>query len=435
MFTDENSISVNQKSVNSSVPSLLIREKKIASTKKLNSSVNFGVEAPKINANSHDMNMSLMEAINLNNKHNGLPHQIDDRDKNYQRLSTSINDLFANLLKQLEKQKSKDYILESEAEMENDRRLNHSNISNSNFLFSKSFNQQNMMNDSQLGPLALSPSSINNNKSQSNSKDSNKDSGFNQESSSLYDAISPYLMKQKQNTNLPHPKLQIKSSTLNNNDPNEVSLLERYLYNEQVIAEKHSKIEIQIQSFLNENNLSIDDYSLIEYILNQEGISFKTFKQLIREKFPFIEWPDDLLVTLHLIINENTPQIINCEYQDENGEEAEDTRFVRRILHENNKNSLAVNNNLEGKRGLNNDSPEFSNSPSGSSRSYRRIKDIKNSTSLKKKQVAQFENNVVIMGNSVEKFDGEDSLKKVCQARLPSEDNAKARYQRLIQPM
>lgn len=44
-------------------------------------------------------------------------------------------------------------------------------------------------------------------------------------------------------------------------------------------------------------------YSIIEYILNQEGISLRTFKKLIREKFRDIEWHDSLLVSLFHIVN------------------------------------------------------------------------------------------------------------------------------------
>ena len=91
---------------------------------------------------------------------------------------------------------------------------------------------------------------------------------------------------------------------VNSLNENDTSLLERYLTNEQLVAYKHSQIENLLRKF-QQSNLFIDqDYSIIDYILNQEGISRQTFKQLIREKFFNLEWSESILNKLHEIINQ-----------------------------------------------------------------------------------------------------------------------------------
>lgn len=89
---------------------------------------------------------------------------------------------------------------------------------------------------------------------------------------------------------------------------NDFSLLERYLNNEQIIANKHAQIERLLEDWFREcggagANPLIDDYSIIDYILNQEGISMRTFAQLIREKFDYIEWPREIIVELYRVVN------------------------------------------------------------------------------------------------------------------------------------
>lgn len=231
----------------------------------------------------------------------------DKRSKNYQELSESINDLFSNLLRHLEKQKNKDYLINCD---------------------STSIDLNN-----------TSPST------KKNSKDSNKDSGFNQES--FYNMnntnSSPSLIvtrKQQQQPQVEsdeqhqqrlhhhHQQQQQekkqsdeesviqkfnKNSEFNNfhsrhnNEhvsSSEFSLLERYLNNEQIIANKHAQIERLLDDWFREQCGSvIDDYSIIDYLLNQEGISMRTFAQLVREKFDYIEWPREIIVELYRIVN------------------------------------------------------------------------------------------------------------------------------------
>lgn len=116
---------------------------------------------------------------------------------------------------------------------------------------------------------------------------------------------------------------QLQNECLNNNEyhsSSEFSLLERYLNSEQAVANKHAQIESLLGDWFrlscsaktndggsgggeHETSLSFDDYSIIDYILNQEGISMRTFGQLIREKFDYIEWPREILVELYRIVN------------------------------------------------------------------------------------------------------------------------------------
>lgn len=119
---------------------------------------------------------------------------------------------------------------------------------------------------------------------------------------------------------------------------NEFSLLERYLNNEQIVASKHAQCERILEDWLRasgsggggggdvphkvqsgcngvgvgasgrgrevvNNMLLIDNYSIIDYILNQEGISMRTFAQLIREKFDYMEWPREIIVELYRVVN------------------------------------------------------------------------------------------------------------------------------------
>lgn len=397
-------------------------------------------------SNQSGVNLSLIDDMSFNNTSNlnsksTIPKE-DERDKNYQRLSSSINDLFANLINHLEKQKNKEFIVENDLHQHHEYKfpLNTSNISNSNLLFNtKSVNQTPETNglNNRFSP-SLSNQNINNsNKLMQNfSKNSikDKDSGFNQETS-FYDSNSQFIPKpsvsgsHNNNNNQYNSNLQNINSALKelnlvdhtnsrlqsldtqnptyNTDTHDLSLLERYLYNEQVIAQKHAKIENLIQGFLSEKNLVIDDYSLIEYILNQEGISLKTFKQLIREKYSNIKWPDELLSILHQVINENpSSPVMTSEYHNES---SYDNEYEPRRNESDIENKLNYSHQM--KQGmLRHDMAEFSHSPSSSSRSYRRIKEIKNSTNTKKKHLSQVIDNSDILSDNFE--EDEEKLKK-----------------------
>jgi hypothetical protein len=314
----------------------------------------------------------------------GINTNSDDKLKNYQRLSNSINNLFSNLLQQLEKQKNKDYT---------DHGSSHEKLNQTELLNSSSVNN-NSHKESNFSSQTPSPSS----KTQyqcNNSKDSNKDSGFNQESMFFNSPTKNGEFNDKYS--LMTKSKQIKEQTDIKNDENEISLLERYLNNEQLIAFKHS----QIESILHKHtNLFLDDFSIVEYILNQEGISFKTFKQSIKEKYTNLEWSDSLLYKLHDVINQSPDKTVNSYNNndgDEDDEEDEDTYYPDEYG-----NKSFVNGNRNGfdkekkfdyilkqvvKTNAAHDSNEVSNSPTSSSRSYRKIKDIKNATNKKKQQL------------------------------------------------
>lgn len=207
----------------------------------------------------------------------------ETRNKNYQELSESINDLFSNLLRHLEKQKNKEYLINSD--------------------------------DTAIGLNTSQPAV---------KKDSNKDSGFNQESFYISNKINGQGPVPTATTESVIRKLE-KNSDFNASAPiggqhhflnsqnassSEFSLLERYLNNEQLVANKHAQVEQLLDSWMQQqcdpaiaNSLLIDDYSVIDYILSQEGISMRTFAQLIREKFVYIEWPREILVELYRIVN------------------------------------------------------------------------------------------------------------------------------------
>ncbi len=82
---------------------------------------------------------------------------------------------------------------------------------------------------------------------------------------------------------------------------NDLSMIERYLNSEQQYGDVLRLLECAYA----ENGDYLVDYTLVEYVLSQSGISFNTFKQSIREKFEDIEWADDLLWNLYLIVNKN----------------------------------------------------------------------------------------------------------------------------------
>jgi hypothetical protein len=280
--------------------------------------------------------------------------QNSGREENYQRLSASINDLFANLLKELEKQKNKEYLMNNVDEL-----LNKAKLTNFLMMSSGKIQQQpglvvggsnkkapleeeeeveinEEVEKTNLNNLSIHHHHYRKSKTNNNSNDSNKDSGFNQES--FYNNMgspessnknnnsksnaqsmrhtnlksSNSLNGQDENAKQPVGQADItqnnspKSSSLSNNDHQEMSLLERYLNSEQIIAYKHTQIEVLLHKwFVKQNSFLIDDdyYSIIEYILNQEGISLKTFMKLIKEKFNSIEWHDELLVDLYDIVN------------------------------------------------------------------------------------------------------------------------------------
>ena len=299
----------------------------------------------------------------------------NERVKAYQQLSHSINDLFADLLTQLDKQKNKEYLNNSDnnSPKTNSKSQQDSNLpSSTSFVHNKSLKQ----------------------------KDSNKDSGFNQD----FVNKQPFF-HDKTNSNNCYQSIE--------DNRNEVSLLERYLNNEQLIAFKHFQlVNLFTKYYKSKSNKSspfIDDYGMIEYILGQEGISKKTFKKLIKEKFKNLEWSDELLFSSFDIINQPNDVLMNgnnnLNMNGGDGDDVldEDSDQTKRFHLESNlddddstdtsnsnqeqlKSEDKISNNLV-KTMTKHDSIESPNSPTSSSKSYRKLKDIKNSTNKKKVNV------------------------------------------------
>ncbi|CAF0766607.1 unnamed protein product [Brachionus calyciflorus] len=364
-YSDDNSLSLNnynrlgQPSPSSSnMASVVIREKKIAQTKKLKNPTN--------NALNESLLMTkLQNHINTSlNGINPLSLNEDEKEQNYKRLSNTINNLFTNLIDNLEKQKNKDYLNEIE-NSDYSKYINSSVLNSSNY-------------------------SIPKNKALANSnKDSNKDSGFNQELSSLNESKNQQQFRTNSqsceiDSNLIRSKLKSFefSTQAFNNDSNELSLMDRFLYNEQMVTEKNSKIEAVLQAFFYQNNMTLEDYSIIDYILNQEGISIKTFKQLIKEKYFNIEWPNELLLFLHQVVNERDSSTSESLCLNENIDQVsiyEDEFSIKSSEIETRLNTNGLSKSL-----IKTENVDFS--PSSSTRSYRRLKEIKNSMNSRKRQ-------------------------------------------------
>lgn len=334
---------LNTHNQNYNQASLIIREKKSPAITHLVNKMSNDYENTNDDLDD-DLNDEEDEDDDEAKSSSSLSHQ---RVKNYQRLSHSINDLFSNLLTQLEKQKNKDYI---------DRNSIAKNITPSNLhnMINSNSSHNDYANFNQVSPhelerLAVSSLFANNNnpinavrtnptkiKSQNLSKDSNKDSGFNQEfncGSESFIAKQQLNYKhsscwQNDNNSLLAYSTANEDQPLNNpdhfntnksngsaadkdsnylkpeqkilcDDLSELSLLDRFLNNEQLVAFKQSKLERLLAKKYN-----INDYSIIEYLLNQESISVNTFKTLIREKFKGLKWSDEILNELHKIINQ-----------------------------------------------------------------------------------------------------------------------------------
>lgn len=200
-------------------------------------------------------------------------NDFDVREENYQRLSTSINDLFANLLKELEKQKNKEYLLGND---DDGMQINPAKL-NDLLLIAQQRHYGGTGSNNKSSPLTdRSEVDV---KLNNNSNDSNKDSGFNQES--FYNTnINSSPMSSNKNADYKSSSKPSVNGTdnekngghsLENDSPikvmqdnriddgiddvngeqlqymlkqeQEMSLLERYLNSEQIIAYKHSQIE------------------------------------------------------------------------------------------------------------------------------------------------------------------------------------------------
>ena len=191
----------------------------------------------------------------------------NEKIKNYQRLSNSINNVFSNLLQELDKQKNKDF-----GQNLNKSLIIHSLYSNEAHDSSLMKNQMNKLN--------------------------NSGNVFTKEVDQTINMNSP-------TRSYTHDTMRLNGEHLNSMTENDTSLIERYLTSEQAIAFKHSQVENILRKY-QQKNLNLDnDYAIIEYILNQEGISKSTFRQLIREKFFSIDWSENLLTKLHEIINQS----------------------------------------------------------------------------------------------------------------------------------
>ncbi len=254
------------------------------------------------------------------------PSRREDPAEKHQRLSHSINDLFSSLLHQLEANKNKTYV-------NNNKLVTEESILND-------------LNEKTLLSYDQPPTSATG-KKQALSKDSNKDSGFNQEF--INDTVyrnKYYASRQK------HPD---QHEYENGED---ISLLERYLNNEQLVAYKHSQLEAYLSrvyavSFCN-------DFAMLDYMLNQEGLSRTTFKKLIREKFANFEWTNTVLLRLHEIVNQR-PEVAADENLDGGFSDDFETTLI--------------------------DRKEESTSPSSSSSvSFKKLRDIKALSSQAKKR-------------------------------------------------
>ena len=288
-----------------------------------------------LNVANFDMNLDDAK-FKQNNYFNGIydnyneinDNKNQDKHKRYQALSASINKIFTDLFENFEKNKTD-------------------------------------------GTNSLLLQTINKTQHQLNDSHSNKDSGFIQEYNSPQQSKpssssttknqqnlrSEVLQQEKQQiaskpTKIPKPTNQSKTAATNK----DVSLLERYLNSEQQVSYKYRQIISILDQAYCENGNLIEDYSLAEYILNQEGISFQTFQQSIREKYQDFEWNDILLA--HLF------QIINTESITQN--QSLDPRYLN-----NNNNS-------------NNENYPNSLTSSQTSKSYRKVKDLKQASQQKR---------------------------------------------------
>ena len=245
---------------------------------------------PKIKTSSDNLNANHL----TKNESDGA----SDKIKNYHRLSNSINNVFTNLLQELDKQKNKDYaqnlnksiIIQS---LYSNEGLDTSLVKNQQKKLSNSYDEFNKENDTSLNAANVSSNGLNFDLPQKSY-------------ASKFDLIESNNMSDGNNrinsSDVKNTAFQL--DNVNSLNENDTSLLERYLTNEQFVAYKHSQVENMLHKYHQINLLLDQDYSIIDYILNQEGISNQTFKQLIREKFFNLEWSENLLNKLHEIINQ-----------------------------------------------------------------------------------------------------------------------------------
>lgn len=200
----------------------------------------------------------------------------EKREENYQRLSNSINDLFANLLKELEKQKNKEFLATNQNEFFNSAKINtflkelnsktnlnsaQSKTQSKDYLEQQDIEQM-MFLMNQAEKNSVNQNEKNNSNNNNNSNGSNKDSGFVQESFYQKDNLNgkkdSNLTEENLNKNSAIHKIEHnnqgspKTSTnlsQNEEQTHELSLLERYLNSEQIIAYKHTQIEMLLHKF------------------------------------------------------------------------------------------------------------------------------------------------------------------------------------------
>lgn len=301
------------------------------------------------------------------------------RGENYQRLSHSINDLFANLLSQIETQKNKNYL--------NTSKLNITRQSNEYQNLDRTITDESLLdlNEKIQKDHNGTTNTGNLNKKQNLSKDSNKDSGFNQE----FITNSEFRNKYYANSKSQRPDDGNRSTTYHEYEnemnldilkcnTNEISLLERYLNNEQVIAYKHSQLEAYLTKVYSISFAS--DFAMLDYIQTQEGLSKTTFKKLIREKFRNFEWTNEVLMKIHEIINQQTEVVIDidddldCGFNDDfDTIDSENRCPIDRTHIEHSIKTNSLQN-------------ETSSPSSSSSVSFRKLKDIKSSSNSGKKK-------------------------------------------------
>ncbi len=82
---------------------------------------------------------------------------------------------------------------------------------------------------------------------------------------------------------------------------NDLSMIERFLNSEQHYGDVLRLLECAYA----ESGDYLADYTLVEYVMSQNGLSYNTFRQSVLEKFNEVEWSEELLRNLYLVVNKN----------------------------------------------------------------------------------------------------------------------------------
>lgn len=368
---------------------------------------------------------------------------VNDKAQNYQRLSHSINDLFSNLLRQLEKQKNKDYSgVINNGEIRNSCSTTNKNIKKNNsipYVFSPESqefkNNKFIINqEASVQELCNKSSPINNNSNNTHkviySNENNNKSSSSSTTTSSNLIHHNQILNDKTNIHKNEQLIQKYQQQLNQQYKQAELTKDDYLIHGEsfhIKSLKYNKLEILIRHYLSyylnksQPNQQQYDNKFVStsalFMINQQSLAKSVFYQLVREKYLGIEWPDDLLDKLHQIVNsdidydsreynqqldvenyENADEIFEFyRYDLEDDEDDDDDEDYHQNMFE--YNQLNNNLNMYKQQFLSNqylktqnqsvkpvNTIDVPNSPASSStRSYRRIKHIKNSTNMKKK--------------------------------------------------